>query len=199
MKFNHKIHHRRSIRMREYDYSQEGAYFVTICTYGKECLYGEVIDGKMRLNEYGKIIEVEWLKTAQIRNNVLMDEYVIMPNHIHGIVVIADDGGSKNCRGTACCAPRNNGIIKGAARCAPTFGQFGKIVSGSLPAIVRAFKSATNKQINQSRRSPGDKVWQRSYYEHVIRDENDYLQIREYIINNPMKWEFDQEHPKNIK
>ena len=175
MKYDPNVHHRRSIRLRGYDYSQAGAYFVTICTQNRECLFGEIVDGEMRLNEAGRTGVNEWLKTAEIRDEIELDEWVVMPNHFHGIVVIA------------------NG--RGTARRAPTVERFGQPVSGSIPTIVRSFKSAATKRINELRQTPGAKLWQRNYWEHIIRDESELGHIREYIRNNPAQWELDKLHP----
>lgn len=172
MKYNPDIHHRRSVRLKDYDYSQEGAYFVTICTWNKDHVFGEIDSGNMSLNEYGEIVNQEWLRTGIIRTNVKTDHFIIMPNHFHGILIVSDD-----CRGTL--------------QRAPTLEQFGKPVSNSIPTIVRLFKSTTTKQINQIRNSPGDPVWQRNYYEHIIRGEPELHNIREYIVNNPLNWERD--------
>ena len=177
---NSKEYHRRSIRLKEYDYSQNGGYFITICTNGGECLFGNIVIGEMQLNKYGIIIRKEWLKTGEMRSNLLIDEFIIMPNHLHGIIMIMD-----NCRGTL--------------QRAPTVEQFGKPVSNSIPTIIRLFKASTTKQINQVRHTSGTSIWQRNYYEHVIRNEEDLKQIREYIVNNPRKWELDSENPENIK
>lgn len=117
---------RQSIRLQGYDYSQAGAYFVTVCTQNRECLFGDIVNGEMRLNEAGRIVADEWLKTAEIRDEIELDECVVMPNHFHGILVIYDRGGT---------AP-------GTARRAPTVEQFGRSVSGSVPTIVRPYKSA---------------------------------------------------------
>ncbi len=165
---------RRSIRLRGYDYSQAGAYFVTVCVQGRECLFENVVGGKMRLNEYGHIVAGEWTKTAEMRDEIELDEFVVMPNHFHGIVIVV-------CRGTA--------------RRAPTVERFGKPVSGSIPTITRSFKSAVTKRINEMRRTPGVKLWQRNYYEHTIRDEPELNRIRKYIADNPAKWETDRENP----
>ena len=179
MKPNPGRHRRRSIRLKDYDYSQAGAYFITICTQNGRYLFGDVVNSEIRLNELGQVVEIEWLKTAEIRENVELDEFVVMPNHFHGILVIIGDG-----RGTACRAP--------------TFEQFGKSLSGSLPTIVRSFKSAAAKHINEMRSTPGVPIWQRNYYEHVIRSEDDLNHIREYIVNNPVNWDLDEENPQNI-
>jgi len=174
MVYNSDIHHRRSIRLKGYDYSQPGLYFVTICTQNREHLFGEIADGEMVLNEFGKIARNEWMKTAEIRDNVELLEYVIMPNHIHGIILLNDMDDRR-----------------GTARRAPTM-QFGKPIPRSLPTIIRSFKSAVTKKINILRNMPGVPVWQRNYYEHIIRNEKSYYQIAEYIRNNPLKWQDDR-------
>lgn len=178
--------HRKSIRLKGYDYSQEGAYFITICTYNRECILGNVVNGKMQLNKYGEIVETEWLRTAKMRDNVELDVYIIMPNHLHGILFIVD-----KCRGTMHRAPTTNHI--------PKYESFGKPVSGSIPTIIRGFKSAVTKQINEIRHIADVPVWQRNYYEHIIRYEEELNKIREYIINNPLKWELDIENPDRKK
>ncbi len=173
MPYNPNQHHRRSIRLPAYNYTQAGAYFVTICTDQREWLFGEVVDGEMRLNEYGQIVEEEWLQTSIIRPYVQLDTFVIMPNHFHAIVVITDDG-------------------RGTAPPCPYTGQFGKPIAGSLPTIMRSFKSAVTKRINALRNTPTAPVWQRNYHEHVIRDETALDAIRAYIANNPFHWAADR-------
>ncbi len=176
MKYNPKIHHRRSIRLPGYDYSQAGAYFITICTQNRTHLFGEITDGKMILNQYGEIVADEWMKTAKIRQEIELGEWIIMPNHFHGILWINRTGAA--CRALTCHTP--------------TVEQFGKPITGSLPTIIRAFKSAVTKHINENRNTPGNKLWQRNYWEHIIRNENEYSRIAEYIRNNPAKWEMDK-------
>lgn len=163
-------HGRRSIRLRGYDYSQEGAYFITLNTRNRECLFGDITDGEMLLNGFGEIVANEWIKTGEIRDEIELDAWVVMPNHFHGLVIIR----------------------RGTARRAPTMEQFGKPVSGSIPTIVRSFKSAVTKRINEIRKTPGAKLWQRNYYEHIIRNEKSLENIRNYIINNPAKWDEDE-------
>ncbi len=170
---------RHSIRLRNFDYTQQGAYFLTICTHERKSLFGRIINGEMRLNTYGRIVEEEWEKTAQIRSNLTMDRFIVMPNHIHGIVVIS--------RGTMHRAPTS------------TFESFGKLVSNSIPTIVRGFKSAVTTRINAIRNSSHKPVWQRNYYEHVIRNEIDLKEIYEYINSNPLKWLEDENNPVNLK
>ena len=170
---------RKSIRLKDYDYSKAGGYFLTICTYNKLCILGDVIVGNMILNQFGKTVEAEWLKTFDIRKNLTPDAFIIMPNHFHGIIVIDED-----CRGTL--------------QRAPTHDRFGKPVSNSIPTIIRLFKASVTKRINNMRGTPGMPVWQRNYYEHILRDEKDLQKIRDYIAHNPLKWDLDVENPKNI-
>ncbi len=172
---NPDMHHRRSIRLKGYNYSQYGAYFVTICTQNKKCLFGDIRNGEIVLNDAGKIAREEWIRTGEIRKNVKLDKYTVMPSHLHGIIFIVDD----------CC--------RDTARRAPTFG---KSIPGSLSTIVGAFKSAVSKNINKLRNTSGSSIWQRNFYEHIIRNEKELNRIREYIINNAMKWAMDRDNPK---
>jgi putative transposase len=177
MPHDHDKHWRRSIRLKDYDYSQAGAYFITICTYNKECLFGKVVNGEMALNEYGKAVEREWLRTTEIRPNLELDEFIIMPNHMHGIVVIVESNVG---------ATGRSPLPKG-----PT--------PKSMGAIVAGFKSSATKHINNLRSTPYKPVWQRNYYEHVIRNESDLSEIQEYIVNNPLKWDLDRENLQNAR
>jgi len=179
MKYNPEKHHRRSIRLKEYDYSQAGGYYITICSYSGKCIFGDIVNDQMILKELGKIVRNEWLKTERIRENVELDAFMVMPNHFHGIIILTDNGRSFK-----------ELDIVGAYGDTPL-----QSPSKTIGAIVRGFKSATTKQINQFRNAPGLSVWQRNYYEHIIRNENDLNRIREYIINNPLKWELDDENP----
>ena len=151
MTYKPEIHHRQSICLKGYDYSQAGAYFVTLCAWNKEYLFGEIVDGKMLLNEYGEIVMKCWEAIPIHFPHVETDKFIIMPNHVHGIV-----------------------FMVGARHAVPlrTIGeQFAKPVSGSLPTLIRSFKSAVTKSINTFRNTPGTPVWQRNYYEHIIRDD----------------------------
>jgi len=174
MAYNTDQYHRRSLRLPGYDYTRGGAYFVTVCTHHRACLFGEIVDDEMRLNKYGAVVHQGWERTGHIRENVEIDMFVVMANHIHGIIVIPG-------RGTL---PR-----------APTAERFGKPTSNSVPTIIRLFKSTTTKRINEMRSTPGVPVWQRNYYEHIIRDDKSLNQIREYIVNNPLQWAMDRENP----
>jgi REP element-mobilizing transposase RayT len=157
---------RRSIRLSDYDYTFTGMYFLTICTHDKKCLFGDFVDDKIRLNQIGHTVEFIWHEIPNHFPQTKLDAFVIMPDHIHGIVVIG--------RGTTCRAPM-------------TTEQFGQPVSGSIPTIVRSFKSAATKHINKLRQTPGAKLWQRNYWEHIIRNDLELDSIRKYIHNNPAK------------
>lgn len=182
MTFNPANHHRRSLRLKDYDYTQAGAYFITICTHNRECLFGNVMDGEMQLNETGRIVADEWVKSGEIRNEIALDVWVVMPNHLHGIVIFADPIGA---HGDAPLRPPGRAVLFRPPK--------------SLGSMIAGFKSATTKRVNQSRQSPGGKVWQRNYYEHIIRNEQSLARIREYIINNPLQWELDRENPANTE
>lgn len=182
--------HRRSIRLKGYDYSQSGAYFVTICTQGRACLLGSIENGAMVLNEYGCVVRDEWLKTAEIRAEIQAGEFVVMPNHFHGIVIITEP---------------TIGAIRELPLRTPNHS-VGAIHESPLPLrqqrrqmalskIVGRFKMLTAKRINEIRQLHGVPVWQRNYYEHVIRNEVDYGQVAEYIADNPCCWEEDALHP----
>ncbi len=152
---------RKSIRLKNYDYSQNGGYFITICTQDKKCLFGQIENGKMLLNEYGGIVLDCWNDLPKHYKHIELDYFVIMPNHLHGILIIKDVGvGFK-----------------------PVHG---------LAEIIRGLKTFSARKINQLRNLKNISVWQRGYYEHIIRDEADLNDIQEYILNNPLKWEMDK-------
>ncbi|PIU54770.1 MAG: hypothetical protein COS88_06605 [Chloroflexi bacterium CG07_land_8_20_14_0_80_51_10] len=178
MRFDPDKHHRRSIRLKGYDYSQAGAYFVTICTKDRGCLFGEIIDGEMVLNPFGEVVQACWDDLPRHYPHVELDAFVIMPNHLHGIIIIR--------RGEAF-VPSN------ASPLHPHGTQ-----PGSLGAIIQNFKSVSTRKINRSTRNPGNKSWQRNYYEHVIRNEKSLNTIRCYIIENPLRWADDPENPASI-
>jgi putative transposase len=170
------MHNRRTIRLRKWDYSRPGAYFVTICARDRECLFGEITDSTMELNAFGNIVRDEWKRAFQIRHELQMDEYIIMPNHFHGIVIIV---GAR--------WPRPDLIVQlpdnGRDDPAPTIGK-----------IIARFKYESTKRINNIRHTPGRPVWQRNYYDHIIRDKESFHKIRQYIRSNPAGWESDEEN-----
>ena len=190
------IHQRRSIRLPGYDYAQAGAYFITLCTYNREWLFGEISDGEMRLNKMGQIVMGVWLETPAHFPHIELGEFVVMPNHIHGIIVINDSVGVRHAEPLP--NPAHDPVR--ARHAVPPQGQleqFGKPTVGAIPTIVRSFKSAITKRINEHRKTPGALVWQRNYWEHVIRDEKSLSQIAAYIANNPAQWELDSLHNGN--
>jgi len=175
---------RRSIRLPTYDYSGPGGYVVTICTHQRKCIFGDIVNGEMRLNDPGRIVADCWREIRGHFADVELDEFVVMPNHLHGIVVIRDTD-ERTWRGEG---------GRGKACLAPTSTSFGKPPPQSLSAIVGSFKSAAAKRINELRSTPGRPVWQRNYYEHIIRNPDDLAETRQYIADNPLQWEFDREN-----
>ena len=177
MRFDPEKHHRRSIRLGGYDYSQAGAYFVTICTQDRQSLFGEIVEGEMRLNEYGWVVAECWEWLDQRYQHVDLDGWVVMPNHLHGVIMIDDVG--------------RGGSGRGGSRTAPTDMAKRK----PLGRLIGAFKTVSAKQINNLRGMSGAPVGQRNYYEHVIRAEDELDRIRGYIDDNPRMWEMDRENP----
>lgn len=194
MKYDPKIHHRRSIRLQGYDYSQNGAYFITLCAQDRKSIFGKIVNGEMQLSPFGIIVRDEWLKTAEMRKNIEMDEFVIMPNHFHGIIVI-DDRGWARLEMNGAADLDGTGTLQRAPTL-PTREQFGKPTSNTIPTIIRGYKAAVTKQINTIQINAGvynkpERIWQKNYYEHVIRNEVSLNKIREYIMSNPLNWKED--------
>ena len=167
--------HRKNLRIPDFDYSQPGSYYVSIVTQGRRKLFGQIVDGEMVLNDIGKMVEEVWVAIPEHFPNVELGEFVVMPNHFHGVITITV--------GARHAVPRPVSEKEG----------FGKPVSGSLSTILRSFKSATTKAFHEFSRDSEDRLWQRSFYEHVIQNERDYRAIYEYIVANPMNWEMDDE------
>jgi REP element-mobilizing transposase RayT len=163
-------HRRRAIRLREYDYRQPGAYFITVVAHRRAVLFGEIEGGETRLNEFGQIVERAWTDLPEHYLNVQCDAFVVMPNHIHGIIVLGEP------------------IVGAGFKPAPTRRH-------GLPEIVRALKTFSARRINNLRHTPGASVWQRNYYEHVVRNDGELRRVREYILNNSLDWENDRENP----
>ena len=217
----------RSLRLRNFDYTSSAAYFVTLCTHDRQGLFGDAADGGIRLNQLGEIVQEEWLRTAVVRPNVDLDAFVVMPNHIHGVIVftlpvaLTLHGGSVagDARATRRVAPTTEdrppmrprgpaaGALAvhggsaaanvGATRCvAPTTENRPRgPAPGALGAVVGQFKMIVSKRVNRLRRTPGAPVWQRNYYERIVRDEEELNRIRAYIHDNPLNWMFDRENP----
>ncbi|OGW72566.1 MAG: hypothetical protein A2Y02_02505 [Omnitrophica bacterium GWA2_52_12] len=180
------------MRLKNYDYSSAGFYFVTLCAHNRERLFGEIRGDAMFHNENGKIVETTWHDLIKHVNGIALDSFVIMPNHIHGIIVIA--GSEKTVEEPS--------VFVGAI---PTTAGRHELPLRSerrkmlLPKLVGRLKMVTAKRINELRGTPGAPVWQRNYYEHVIRDEKSLSEMREYIANNPKQWDLDENNPKNLK
>ncbi len=186
LKYDPEKHRRHSIRLKDYDYSTAGAYFVTLCTFNRQCILGEVLDGEVRLNDRGATVQMEWVRSAEIRNEVHLDEFVVMPNHLHGIVLILGNDIQPLVGATGGCPPKGD-------RRSPLHGP----KSRSLASFIAGFKAACTRSINESLASQG-RLWQRNYYEHVISSENALNAIREYIAANPSQWPEDPENPHVI-
>ena len=152
---------------------KRGAYFVTVVTHQRECLFGEIADGQALLTDCGEAVAQEWRRSTKIRREIQLDAFVVMPNHIHGIVIM----GGRTAVGAHGRAPLHR---------APR----------SLGSFVAGFKSAVTKRINEMRGAPGLPLWQRNYYEHIIRDEDELDRVRQYIVDNQARWEDDVENPR---
>ncbi|MHC1707343.1 MAG: transposase [Bacteroidales bacterium] len=187
-KFDPEKHHRQSIRLQAYDYSQPGSYFVTLCTYGREFLFGNIENGTMILNSFGQIARDALLKTPEIRQEIQLGEFVIMPNHVHGIVNIIEKTINHSTVGAYGHTPvgANCNSPQQSNRHSPP-----RSPSKTLGAVVRGYKSSVTTQINILRKTPKQPVWQRNYYDHIIRDYSSYEKISDYIRNNPASWSND--------
>ena len=181
MNYDPRIHHRCSIRLKNYDYSQPGAYFVTICVHCRVCLFGEIINGKMQLNEVGQIVVECFKEIPQHFRNVEHDVFVVMPNHIHGILFITP--ATHACRHAG---PKTQLPIETswARHASPLHSATPKLPP--LGTIVGSFKSAVTRRVNLQHNLSGKCLWQRNYYEHVVRDEAELQQLREYVVNNSL-------------
>ena len=159
-------HHRRSIRLKGYDYSRPGAYFLTICTHNRDPMFGQIADGEMVLNRYGRIVLSDWRKLPDYHPYIELGAFVVMPNHVHGIVMVKDT---------------NLEAVK----------------RRSVSDIMRGFKTFSSQRINRVRGATGP-VWQRDYWEHVIRNQEVFKRIHDYITTNPLRWHLDKENPDRI-
>ena len=182
-------HRRRSLRLRGYDYSWAGAYFVTVCTHNRACLFGEIVNGEMQLNDVGRMVATHWRSLSKRFSSVQPDALVVMPNHMHGIIALIDVGAAlvaAQGRARRITPPR-----RATTRVAPT---------ASLGRVIGAYKSLTTVAYARGVKMWGwtpfaGKLWQRNYYEHIIRNETDLNRVRQYIMDNPARWAEDPEHP----
>ena len=183
---------RRSIRLQGYDYTRQGAYFVTICTRNRACLLGDIVEGRMHLSEAGRLAQVAWEDLPHHYPHVQIDVWVIMPNHIHGIVILTE-------------AQATDDDMRVGADPKTDVGAISKINVGAglkpapthhgLSEIVRAFKTFSARRINALHNTVGTPFWQRNYYEHIIRNQSALDRIRQYIADNPARWSEDLENP----
>jgi putative transposase len=167
-------HHRRSIRLYGYDYSSPGLYFVTVCVQKKELLFGDIADGGVVLGQTGQEVRRIWESLPQRFGSVVLDAFIVMPNHIHGIIEIV---------GAPLAPPGSRREADPGSQ--PTLG-----------AIVRTFKSRSAISVNRLLNRSGRRLWQRNYYEHIVRDQDELAKIREYIAENPLWWAQDRENPE---
>lgn len=180
MKYNPEKHHRRSIRLKGYDYSSPGAYFITICTKNRKCLFGKIVNGQMILNEYGEMAKNFWVEIPSHFPHAKLDEFIVMPNHIHGIIII-----NKNIVGANNHSPHSHSPQRISEFRSP---------KRTIGSIVRGFKIGVTKWFRQN--TDIYNVWQRNYYEHIIRNDDELNRIREYINNNPLNWNHDENYVK---
>ena len=181
-------HHRRSIRLKGYDYSQPGWYFITIVVQNRQMLFGDVVNGEMVLNNAGRIADQCWREIPKHYPNVQLDEYVIMPNHVHGIIgIIMDDknAGAKNFTNVGV---QNFEPLRFESM--HRENKYQKIIPRSIGSIIRGFKIGVTKWFRQN--TEIYTVWQRNYWDHIIRNEIELNRIRDYIINNPKNWNKDR-------
>jgi REP element-mobilizing transposase RayT len=187
---NNAERHRRSIRLQGYDYSRNGAYFVTVCVQHRECLLGEIVDDEMRLNDAGRMVERWWVELGNKFPSVETDEFVVMPNHFHGIITIVGAD-------LRVCPDRTGAHIGAPLR----HGPLQRINDAPLPEIVQWFKTMTTNEYIRTVKQHGwvplpGRLWQRNYYERVIRTEEELRRIRQYITDNPSQWAHDRENPR---
>ncbi len=192
MRYDLEKHHRRSVRLKGYDYSQAGAYFVTVCAKDHACLFGDVEQGEMVLNDAGNMVKKWWLAIPDKYIHVELDECMIMPNHFHGIIKIV---GADQC---VCPEYSNETRKKGEHK------NKGEHIGSPLPRVIQWSKTMTTNEYIRGIETYGwvrfnGKLWQRNYYEHIIRNEDELDKIRQYIQNNPLKWDLDENNPVNIK
>jgi putative transposase len=208
-KYDPQIHHRRSIRLKGYDYSQAGAYFVTICVHQRECLLGEIVNGEMRLSRFGKIVRYAWLDLPKHYPHVVLDAFCIMPNHVHFVIVLIDDGRDGSSRLSKVSLPAGRDGSCKIVQTSPITKDL--LTETSSPAqethpyarlplseVIRAFKSFSAKRINALGKTTYSPFWQKNYYEHVIRNDRAWNAIAWYIINNPFHWQLDRDNLQNI-
>jgi putative transposase len=196
MPYDPDKHHRRSIRLPAWDYASAGMYHVTLCTYARACLFGQVYDGEVVLSDAGEVADACWRAIPAHFANVAVDAYVIMPNHVHGIIFITE----RPCPvGARYISPLpDDAVESGVSESSASARRFVAPERGSLGIIVGTFKAAVTRRYNWQEDTSGIPIWQRNYYETIIRNERHLEAIREYIANNPFNWPHDEYHPDNL-
>ena len=179
-----------SARLPRYDYTSPGRYFVTICTHDKACHFGDVVNGRMCLSPIGEIVADEWRKAPKVRPNVILDSWVVMPNHLHGIIVIDEMKTSVETHGDG------NVSVETTQRVVSTTTKT-TLQRNSLGAIIGQFKSKCTKRIHAA--GFGEFSWQARFHDHIVRDGSDLDRIRQYILDNPADWSKDDNYPRNIR
>ena len=169
---------RRLTRLKSFDYRAAGAYFITICTFGRECLLGQIVHDRPVLSDIGRVVTKAWLAIPAHFFDVSLGDFVVMPNHVHGILVLRDVG---------------------AKHASPLHLPPRGTSPGSLAAILQSFKSAASRGVNQQQGTPGRKLWQRGFYDHVIRDDEELNRLRRCIEDNLLRWALDEENPSKVK
>jgi len=197
VKYDSQKHHRCSIRLKAYDYSQAGAYYVTVVAWHRECLFGEIVNKEMQLNKVGEIVEWEWLELPKRFSYVELGAYMVMPNHFHGILLVHENVGATR-----------PGPTKAQSDAKPLPIIIPEGIDGSplprgpkpasLGASIAQFKSRVTKRIWKIPEFKNTPIWKRNYYEHVIRNEIDLQNKTDYIQANPLLWNEDDENPINI-
>lgn len=182
-------HHRRSIRLKGCDYAQPGAYFVTICTKHRECVLGNVAGGRIALTRIGEIVRRCWCELPRRFPHLDLDAFVIMPNHLRGIVVLTGRGeASAVVPHAAMCPEAEASPLRRACGTRPD----------SLASAIQAFKASSTRRVNRVDGTPGASLWQRNYYEHIVRSEKSLDAIRRYVEANPANWSSDPDNPANL-
>ncbi len=216
MKYDPQKHHRRSIRLKGYDYTQPGAYFITICTHHRDEIFGEVVDGEIKLSPLGMIVREEWFRSAEMRKEIRLfeDELSIMPNHLHAINWIVETDGAlldlgkmhvvpslgnpsiqqdahgqdQDARGQDQDAHGENQDARGASL---------RRVAGSLGSIIAGFKASVTSRAKRELNMAG--IWQKNYFDHIIRNDRELNNIRWYIAHNPLNWQLDRDNTRNTR
>ena len=188
---NRQTQRPRTLRLRGYDYCAPGAYFITICTAKQKFTLGRIVKGEMRLNQFGRVVKNEWLRTATIRPELKLDAFIVMPNHFHAIVAIEAPEVGAHRRAPLHLPAAAQTICVGAHGGAPL-----QRPPRSLGSLIAGFKSAVTICINRIRRTPRASLWQRNYYEHIIRNDDELNKIRWYVLTNPQRWRLDPDNPR---